>query len=128
MKIGAAVRIACIGVFAAALAGCAQQTARTASTGIEKIQHILVIYAENRSFDHLYGLFPGANGIANASAEQYTQVDNDGKALPYVAPVDHTQYDTTSIIKFITRRFGVEPLPGVRPQMGDLTAAFDFSQ
>jgi acid phosphatase len=87
MKIGAAARIACIGVFAAALVGCAQQTARTASTGIEKIQHILVIYAENRSFDNLYGLFPGANGIANATSAQYTQVDNDGKALVHLPPV-----------------------------------------
>jgi acid phosphatase len=42
--------------------------------------------------------------------------------------VDHTRYDTTSIIQFITRRFGLESLPGVRTQMGDLTAAFDFSQ
>ena len=42
--------------------------------------------------------------------------------------VDHKQYDTTSILKFITRRFALEPLPGVRPQMGDLTSAFDFSQ
>ena len=42
--------------------------------------------------------------------------------------VDHTAYDTTSIIKFITRRFGLEPLPGVRAQMGDLTAAFDSTQ
>jgi acid phosphatase len=37
--------------------------------------------------------------------------------------VDHTQYDTTSIIKFITRRFALEPLPGVRPGAGDLTGA-----
>jgi acid phosphatase len=42
--------------------------------------------------------------------------------------VDHTQYDTTSIIKFITRRFALEPLPGVRAGVGDLTAAFDFGQ
>ena len=41
--------------------------------------------------------------------------------------VDHTVYDTTSILKFITRRFGLEPLPGVRSGAGDLTAAFDFA-
>ena len=35
--------------------------------------------------------------------------------------VDKTPYDTTSILKFITRRFGLEPLPGVREKMGDLT-------
>jgi len=40
--------------------------------------------------------------------------------------VDHTSYDTTSIIKFITRRFGLEGLPGVRANAGDLTNAFDF--
>ena len=42
--------------------------------------------------------------------------------------VDHTSYDTTSIIKFITRRFALEPLPGARASAGDLTNAFDFSQ
>jgi acid phosphatase len=40
--------------------------------------------------------------------------------------VDHTAYDTTSILKFITRRFGLEPLPGVRTAMGDLTNALSF--
>jgi phospholipase C len=40
--------------------------------------------------------------------------------------VDHTSYDTTSILKLITRRFDLQPLPGVRAGAGDLTAAFDF--
>ncbi len=35
--------------------------------------------------------------------------------------VDHTPYDTTSILKLITRRFELEPLPGVRAGAGDLT-------
>jgi len=38
--------------------------------------------------------------------------------------VDHTYYDTTSILKFITKRFELEPLPGIRSQAGDLTNAF----
>jgi len=37
--------------------------------------------------------------------------------------VDHTQYDTTAILKFITKRFSLEPLPGVRATMGDLTSS-----
>jgi phospholipase C len=41
--------------------------------------------------------------------------------------IDSTSYDTTSILKFITRRFGLEPLSGVRRNVGDLTAAFDFA-
>jgi phospholipase C len=49
---------------------------------------------------------------------------------PYAkrAHIDHTVYDTTSILKFITLRFSLEPLPGVRPNVGDLTAAFDFGR
>src|SRR5262245_16603773 len=55
-----------------------------ADEGLDKIKNIVVIYAENRSFDHLYGTFPGANGIADATPEQKTQLDHDGTPLPYL--------------------------------------------
>ncbi|MFO1218627.1 MAG: acid phosphatase [Burkholderiaceae bacterium] len=48
---------------------------------LNRIDHLVVIYAENRSFDHLYGLFPGADGVAQATAEQATQLDHDGQPL-----------------------------------------------
>ena len=52
--------------------------------------------------------------------------------------VDHTQYDTTSILRFITRRFALPRLPGLAQRddalvangaqpMGDLTNALDLS-
>ena len=41
--------------------------------------------------------------------------------------VDRTAYDTTSILKFLTRRFDLEPLPGVRAGMGDLTPAIEIA-
>src|SRR5947207_6045739 len=56
----------------------------TAQEGLAKIKTIVVIYAENRSFDHLYGFFPGADGITNASSEQKTQLDHNGTVLPYL--------------------------------------------
>ncbi|MDH5329520.1 MAG: acid phosphatase, partial [Aquincola sp.] len=37
--------------------------------------------------------------------------------------VDHTSYDTGSVLKFITERWGLEPLPGVRANVGNLSAA-----
>jgi len=51
--------------------------------------------------------------------------------------VDHTIYDTGSILRFITRRFGLRQLPGLKlrdasmiaaggPAPGDLTAALQF--
>ena len=42
--------------------------------------------------------------------------------------VDHTVYDTTSILQFISKRFGLELLPGIRTQFGDLRNAFAFGK
>jgi phospholipase C len=33
-----------------------------------KIEHVVVLMLENRSFDHLFGLFPGADGIVGTGA------------------------------------------------------------
>jgi acid phosphatase len=52
--------------------------------------------------------------------------------------VDHTIYDTGSIARFLTRRFGLRKLPGLTlreeamraaggPPPGDLTAALEFA-
>jgi acid phosphatase len=53
--------------------------------------------------------------------------------------VDHTQYDTASILRLITRRFDLEVLPGITMRdhalaehaefpMGDLTNALDLTR
>ena len=67
------------------LAGCGAVSVR--ESALNRIDTIVVIYAENHSFDNLYGLFPGANGVANATAGQTTQLDHDGKALPSLPAV-----------------------------------------
>ncbi|ACB95243.1 acid phosphatase [Beijerinckia indica] len=48
---------------------------------LNQIQNIVVIYAENRSFDHLYGNFPGVDGLRDLKLEQITQRDRDGSVL-----------------------------------------------
>jgi len=45
------------------------------------IKHIVVIYQENWSFDSLYGLFPGANGLAQSSAKSLNQTDRFDQPL-----------------------------------------------
>jgi acid phosphatase len=71
------------GLLALLLAGCADAPqADRASARMQRIRNVVVIYAENHSFDNMYGLFPGANGIGNATPEQYTQLGHDGKPLP----------------------------------------------
>jgi phospholipase C len=56
---------------------------------LAKIGHILVIFEENRSFDNLFGHFPGANGLDNADGRA-TQVGKDGVALASLPPVAST--------------------------------------
>lgn len=57
---------------------------------IDAITNVVVIYAENRGFDNLYGLYPGANGIPGvnpASSKAEPQKDFDGSTLPTLPPV-----------------------------------------
>src|SRR6266699_1290762 len=55
-----------------------------APAGLDRVRHIVVLYLENRSFDNLYGLFPGAEGLQNLDRIA-PQVDEHGepyKTLP----------------------------------------------
>jgi len=53
---------------------------RAAAQGIPgKIDHLVVIYEENHSFDNLWGLWPGVNGLGKANRAHTAQV---GEALP----------------------------------------------
>jgi phospholipase C len=54
-----------IAVMTLALAGSATATAE----GIHNIQHVVVVMQENRSFDHYFGTYPGANGIPASVCE-----------------------------------------------------------
>jgi len=50
---------------------------------LSAIDHIVVIYEENHSFDNLFGLWPGVDGLSNkpANTPRSGQVDTSGKAL-----------------------------------------------
>ncbi|GAB7537705.1 acid phosphatase [Burkholderia sp. 22PA0099] len=83
------IRVTPIALAAAAfLAGCGsdddnttQTTTPPAAQTLASVQNVVVIYAENRSFDNLYGAFPGANGTANIKAADAVQLDRDGTPL-----------------------------------------------
>jgi acid phosphatase len=83
---------ACVAAAALPL-GASQELPSRLANGI---QHVIVLYTENRSFDSVYGSFPGANGLSNARAEQFRQTDRLGTVLgflpqPYLS--DTTQPD-----------------------------------
>src|SRR6476659_4140241 len=58
------------------------------SDRLSRIQHIVVIYEENHSFDNLYGSWEGVNGLPNADATHTTQVDQNGAAYSCLFQLD----------------------------------------
>jgi acid phosphatase len=57
------------------------------TTEAVRIDTVVVIFAENRSFDGLYGAFPGANGLRRVSPGGATQRDRDGSVLKELPPI-----------------------------------------
>jgi phospholipase C len=45
---------------------------------LDKIQHIVVVFEENHSFDNLYGGWEGVNGRSNADAARTNQIAQNG--------------------------------------------------
>ncbi len=70
-------------------AGPAAAADAKAPVGLDRIQHIVVIYLENRSFDNIYALFPGADGLLGKSGWA-PQVDKTGKVYETLPPVIDT--------------------------------------
>jgi phospholipase C len=68
-------------VFTAVQAGASNGPGDEGNIGaLAGINHLVVVYDENHSFDNLYGSFPGANGISRASDTSTTQVTLTGTA------------------------------------------------
>ena len=99
----------------AGLAGCASRPTVTDAARLQRIKHVVVIYAENNSFDNLYGLFPGANGIARATPEQMTQLDHDGRPLPELIVFGAGGKPDAKFPRMPNRPFRIDAPPVDRP-------------
>lgn len=73
-----------------------------------RIGHIVIIYTENRSFDHLFGFFPGAEGL-NSTAAKAPQRDHDGNAAPFLTfPFKDARFPS----QIANAPFALDPLLG----------------
>ena len=101
---------------AAYVAACASLPAGTDDAAkLQRILHLVVIYAENHSFDNLYGLFPGANGISRATPEQMTQLDHDGKPLRELIVFGREGKPDPAFPRMPNRPFRIDAPPVNRP-------------
>src|ERR1700757_4090536 len=67
------------------------------SGNINKVNHVVVIYLENHSFDNLYGQFPGANGLANATAATITQDSATGNPYTFLPTITESSAFPTNL-------------------------------
>jgi phospholipase C len=109
-------------LLSAALLALALAPARAA--GVDDVKHLIVIYGENRSFDNLYGLFPGADGLANAE-KTLTQVDKDGKVYevlpqPINTSVKPPELDKRFPANLPNRPFDIAKYVPIDEKTGDL--------
>jgi phospholipase C len=122
-------------VGAGAFAGSAHTS--TKATPLDKVDHIVVVYEENHSFDNLYGGWEGVNGRSNADAAHTTQVDQQG--TPYsclkqndvnLAALPSTCTDATHSFSsaFMNTWFMIDPLiPATATTCPSPLQAFSFA-
>lgn len=113
MRLAAAVAAALVG----SIVAVAAPSASAASGPLDRIDHFVVIYQENHSFDNLYGGWEGVNGGARADAAHTTQVSQAGGAFTCLLqndvnltspPLPASCTDTTTGTPF-TSAFANEP-------------------
>jgi acid phosphatase len=73
---------------AAGLGGCDNNDNNDNGSPADQVKNVVVIYAENRSFDNVFGNFPGANGLSavinadgTTTAAYIPQKDRDGSTI-----------------------------------------------
>jgi phospholipase C len=90
------VRLAAAGVGATLLAGllsCSDASTSPKAGDISKINHVVVIYLENHSFDNLYGEFAGAEGLS-AAGGAFKQISATGTAFTTLPQVNGSPIPT----------------------------------
>jgi acid phosphatase len=125
-------------LFIALLCSCAATSIekqignKSTKTDAEAIQHIVVIYLENHSFNNLYGLFPNANGLEQAYNASL-QTDLDGKpyvSLPQIKNVGHkhAEVDTRFPKDLPNKPFAIDQYVTADQKIGDLVHRFYQNQ
>jgi phospholipase C len=87
-----AVVLASLAVLAAACRG-GSEAPRKDVPGRWPINHVIIIVKENRTFDHLFGTFPGANGTTTGNHHGQTFPLYPGKYVFPIKKIPHTYRD-----------------------------------
>lgn len=113
---------------ALSLSAAVQAKTQTKPKGLDRIEHIVVIYLENRSFDSLFGSFPGANGLNKAKSAPL-QIDEYARPYRTLPPVkDGKQVDSRFPADMPNRPFNIADYVQPDAKHPDLTHRFYIHQ
>ncbi|HEU0163104.1 MAG TPA: acid phosphatase, partial [Rhizomicrobium sp.] len=80
----------------------------------EKIHTVVVIYAENRSFNNLFHNFPGLQSpLSSVPKERLIQKDRDGKPLTTLPPIWGGLVPTEQTVGGVTHQIGPDAIKGL---------------
>src|SRR5215471_193770 len=106
---GAGVAFLAAVAMAAAPSACASDSTTEALKA--KVQTIVVIYAANRSFDSLFGTFPGAHGLSEVM---------DGNGHPTAMYIPQKDRDGTTVLTKLPQTWGGVTASGNADDKGNL--------
>lgn len=115
--------------FATAMLAAAAAFAQ-APDPLAKIGHVVVIFDENRSFDSMFGHFPGADGLANAG-DHAVQIGPDGqpyKTLPHPIDSHISAVDPRFPTDLPNKPFDLAHYVKIEDKTGDMIHAFYHEQ
>ena len=90
-----AILVALLGAVAAAAIVAVTAFGKSNDDHLGKINHIVVVYEENHSFDNLYGGWEGVNGRANATAA-HIDADRPGRDRLHLPDAERRQPDVAA--------------------------------
>lgn len=94
---------------------------------LDQITNVIVIYAENHSFDNLYGTFPGANGLKTAQAQAIKQVDRDGVTVLAKLPPSWNGLTASGQLPAVTQAQTVNVWPNAPFQIDAPTSQYGYA-
>jgi acid phosphatase len=116
--------LAAAGIGGKALAAARRDSGKLDAALRENIQTVVVIFAENRSFNNLFHNFPGLKQPLSAvSADRLVQRDRNGQPLAGLPPIWGGLVPTEQTLDGVTHQIGPEAITGLPNQPFVLRAA-----
>ena len=97
----------------------ATPTAAASPASLTPIQHVVIMLKENRSFDHYFGTFPGADGAT-------TGVTSTGAVIPLSAPADSLANDIDHSASAWDTAYNGGQMNGFDRQGGAITTSGEY--